>query len=333
MKVQFSGSTYAQTLGLNTDTGVGIGAANAYANRAYDNGYVGLAPSTGNPSAIDPNTTWNWGYNNAGQYNAGAGSLSFQKQGVPRYSALADGGSGGKDEMLGTGLQLLLSAPLKQSGKWSVDLVFGFQGIWGAEAKYSENAGYFNVTDTYDVSGIPAASFPAAGHHGTYGGPFDPAATPPYTIIPNLPGSRAAVPGAPALATAQSSVAFDVNQSLYQLSVGPQIGLAVSKRLTLNARPTISVNIIDVDVERSETFMFGDGSGAHTWKDSAGDREVYLGLGITVGANYDLGKGWFTGVFGGYEWVMEKVNISVGPNTVTADASGWTAGFTVGKSF
>jgi hypothetical protein len=69
------------------------------------------------------------------------------------------------------------------------------------------------------------------------------------------------------------------------------------------------------------------------WSDHAGDRQVYLGFGLTGGANLDLGKGWFTGVFGGYEWVMENVDLAIGPNRVSVDASGWTAGLAFGRSF
>ena len=83
MDVKFSGSSYAQTLGLNTDVGVGIGAASAYADRTYDDGYVNKDSSLGGGSV--PNTTWNWGYNTPGQYNAAAPqTLTFQKQGIPR---------------------------------------------------------------------------------------------------------------------------------------------------------------------------------------------------------------------------------------------------------
>ena len=328
MDVKFSGSSYAQTLGLNTDVGVGIGAASAYADRTYDDGYVNKDSSLG--GGIVPNTTWNWGYNTPGQYNAAAPqTLTFQKQGIPRYSSFTDGGAGGKDDMLGAGLRLQAGFPVKKGDKWSVDLVLGFQGIWGAEGKFRENAGLVDVIDTYDVSGI--APFPGAGHSGTYGGPFDPAATPPYTIIPNLPVSRA--PPAPsAVAPAvQSRIAFDVDQSLYQLSVGPQIGLKAGKRLQFVTTPTISLIILDVDVQRSETFFYG--GALSQWSDRAGQREVNLGLGITGGANLNLGKGWFTGVFGGFEWVMENMDFTVGPNRVSVDASGWTAGLAFGKSF
>jgi hypothetical protein len=331
MEVNFSGSSYAQSLGLNTDAGVRIGPADAYADRTYDNGYVGLAPSTGNPNAIDPNTTWNWGYNansSLAQYDAAAGTLSFNRQGIPRYSALTPGGPGGRDNMFGAGLQLEAGFSLKQDPRWSLGLFFRFQAVW-SEGDHRETARLVDITDTYDVAGISSTAFTDLGHRGTYDGPFDPAATPPYTIIPNRPASRRVSPSTITPA-AQSRIAFDVDQSLYTLSLGPQIGVKPTERLQLLATPTISINIVDVDVHRSETFAYG--TTTRQWSDRTGERQVYLGLGLTGGANLDLGKGWFIAAFGGYEWVMNDLNINIGPNRVSVDASGWVAALAVGKS-
>jgi hypothetical protein len=318
---------------------LGIGTPGAYADRTYANGYVGLSPSTGNPAAIDPNTTWNWGYNNASQYDAAAGRLSFFKQGVPGYTPTLNSSLSGDDTMLGKGIELSAGVRLKESGKWSFNLGLGFQGTWGANANlngstYAERIGRVDVTDRYDVSGIPAAAFPAAGHHGTYNGPFDPAATPPYTIIPNLPArDRQTVDLG---WTAQNSVNLDVDMALYEIALNPSISFAATKRLSLCLTPKISLNIMDVSANRSENFYQTQG-GVNTtqnqWSDSASKTQVAFGLGATFGANYDLGKGWYTGVFGGYEWVMEKVEIAAGPNQVTVDASGWVAGVTFGKTF
>lgn len=344
MSVDVKGSSYAQTLDQHAVANalgdpLGIGTPGAYADRAYDNGYVGRSPSTGNPAAIDPNTTWNWGYNNASQYDAAGGQLSFSKQGVPGYTSTRNSSLSGDDTMLGAGFELSAGVRLKESGKWSFDLGLGFQGMWGANANlngstYAERMNRVDVTDRYNVSGIPAAAFPAAGHHGTYNGPFDPAATPPYTIIPNLPARDQQTVDLGW--TAQNSVNLDVDMALYQIALNPSIRFAATKRLSLCLTPKISLNIMDVSANRSETFYQTQG-GVNTtqnhWSDNASKTQIAFGLGATLGANYDLGKGWFAGVFGGYEWVTEKVDIAVGPNTVSANPSGWVAGAVFGKTF
>jgi hypothetical protein len=321
MNVKVTGSSYAKTLGMD-----GLGSPNTYDDRTYDNGYVRRDSSGG--GGIEPNTTWNWGYNDPAQYDAVAGTLSFQRQGVPRYRALTDGGGGREDDMLGAGLQAALGLALKQSARWTANLVVGFQGIWG-ESKLRENAAYVTVTDVYNVAGI--APFPAAGHRGAYAGPFDPAATPPYTVINNLPSQRTETPFA--ATGVPSSIAFHVDQGLYQISLGPQIGYAASSRLRLHVIPKISLNVWDMQVERTETFQFGDGTGRTSWRDTADKLKAAFGLSGVAGADLDLGKGWFTGIFGGYEWVPDKTKINVGPNTVSLDASGWVAGLSVGKNF
>jgi hypothetical protein len=128
-------------------------------------------------------------------------------------------------------------------------------------------------------------------------------------------------------------MSFDVNQGFYQINLGPQVGWKIGQQLKLNLRPTISMDVMDVSVGRSETFMLGNGSVLRTWKDSSEKCEVHLGLGINGGIDWQLGKGWFIGVTGGYDWVVNKLNVQVGPNNVAVDASGWQVGPLIGRRF
>ena len=348
MKANVEGSSYVQGLGLHSSAATGplsspagVGTVNGYADRLYDNGYVKRDPGTGNPTTLDPNTTWNWGFADPAQYNAGARTLSFQKQGDLGYSTLANSSAGGSDELFGAGLQLMAGLPLIKSGRWSFDLALGFQGIWGGHNEmdattYREDVRQMGVTDIYDVSGIPAAQFPAHGFQGTYLGPFDRPPVLPSPVIPNLPSTRAAAMSG-ALYTAQNRIALDLDQSLYQLSLGPKIAYAVSRRVTVNVRPSISLNIIDVGVKRTEVFVQSSAGGGsevlNRWSDQGNGLEVLLGLGATAGVDLDLGKGFYAGVFGGYEWVAERVQVSVGPNQVSFDGGGWVGGAVIGKRF
>jgi len=349
MKVSVEGSSYVQGLGLHSPAATGplssptgIGTPNGYADRIYDNGYVKLDPGTGNPDAVGgPNTTWNWGFANPAQYNAGARTLSFEKQGDLGYNTLANGSAGGSEDLLGAGLQLMAGLPLIKSGRWSADVALGFQGIWGGHSQieattYREEVRQMTVTDIYDVSGIPSASFPAQGFHGTYLGPFDNPRIIPSPVIPNVPSARVSSTSA-AVYTAQNQIAFDLDQSLYQLSLGPKIAYAVSRRVKLNVRPSISLNVIDVEVKRTEVFVQSSAAGSsvvlNRWFNQGQECGLLLGLGATAGADVDLGKGFYAGVYGGYEWVAEQVNVSVGPNTVSFDGGGWVAGAVIGKRF
>jgi hypothetical protein len=348
MTLKVGGSSYAQQMSLHDPSASGplsppggIGPASGYGDRIYDNGYVKLDPGTGKPESLDPNTTWYWGYNNAGQYNAEANSLSFQRQGAAGYTVLTDRPMSAKDEPWGAGLQLALGLPLKQSGEWTLDLCFGLQGIWGGQSKiqasnYREDVRQITVTDTYDTSGIGAGGFPGAGFHGTYLGPFDNPPVIPSPVIPNIPGSRSPSTSA-ALSTSADTVSLEVDQNIYQMSVGPQVGYEVSKDVRLSLRPTISVNVIDVEARRSEVFVQQPAAGpsavVNRWSNHESQMDVFFGLGVTGSANVEMGKGYYASVFGGYEWVSQKVEFTVGPNTVSFDGSGYVIGVTLGKRF
>jgi hypothetical protein len=348
LQVSVGGLSYVQTLGLHDPlasgplaTPTGIGDPNAYADRVYDNGYVKRDPGTGYPTTIDPNTTWNWGFSDPGQYNANTRALTFQKTGAAGYTVLNSGAVQASDDMLGAGLQLLGGVALKQAEKWSIDLCVGFQAIWSgtdmpATSAYRESVRQVRVTDIYDVSGIPAAKFPAQGFHGTYRGPFDTPPIIPSPVIPNLPSSRTSSAGT-ALATSYNSVGFDLDQNLFQIAVGPRLNWAAGRNISFNLRPTISLNVIGLDAQRREAFL-QNAPGVGTtvvrrWSDQATEYEVLLGLGIAAGVDLDLGKGFFAGVFGGYEWVADEATLSIGPNKVSLDANGFVAGAVIGKRF
>lgn len=337
MKVSVSGSSYTQQRGLHDPmaTGplappAGVGPSSGYANRTYDNGYVNKDPGTGNPSSLDPNTTWNWGFKNPSQYNAIAQTLGFQAVGAPGYTTLQNKAASGSDDMLGAGFQAVIGRKLAESDQWSLDGCFVFQATWAQDDRlntstYGEVVQQITVKDTYDVSRIGAANFPATGYQGTYLGPFGTQA-PPYPVVPNQPESRSQTTSA-ALATSYNRIGFDVQQALYEIGLGPQIGCQVTERLKLHLRPTVSFNIIDADVHRTEVFA------GQTWSDSGSRCDVRFGMGISGGASLDLGHGFYLGVSGGYDYVPQHLDVSVGPNTISLDPSGWELSGVVGVHF
>jgi hypothetical protein len=337
MNVKVSGSSYVQQEGLHNPLAAGpltapagVGNPSSYANRIYDNGYVNLDSGTGNPNTINPNTTWNWGFNNPLQYNAVAQTLTFQAEGSPGYTTLRDTGASGSDDLLGAGFQAVVGRTVLQRGRWSASLFFRLQCAWSGDDRinsstYGEEVRQITVTDTYDTSKIGVAGFPATGYQGTYAGPFG-TQSPPYPLLPNLPASRTEVTSA-ALASSYNSIGLDVNPSLYELGLGPQIAFQATHCLQLHLRPTISLEIVDADVNRSESFA------GMNWSDQASKTGALLGMGGTAGANLDLGHGFYVGVSGGYTYVPHGMEVSVGPNTVKVDPGGWEVGCAIGRHF
>jgi len=339
MKLNVSGSSYAQELGLHDPRAMGpltapagIGPATGYANRYYTNsvqsGYVNMDPGTGASGSLNPNTTWNWGYNNSSQYNAASQTLSFQSSSTPGYTTLKNSDASGSDNFLGAGLQLVVGHPIAHSGNWSVDLFLKFQGIWGEDqnfsvSSYGENVRQITATDTYDVSAVGAGNFPGS-YQGTYLGPFG-AQTPPYVVIPNQPESRAWSTNT--LGTSYNSINFDLHESLYNFAFGPQIGYQVTKKFSLHLRPSVALDLLNVDVTRTESFA------GNNWSDHSSKWGVLFGLGISGGLDYELGHGFYVGINGGYEYVPNGMDVSVGPNTVSLNPSSWEVTPVVGVRF
>ncbi|HVV72312.1 MAG TPA: hypothetical protein VHI52_12575, partial [Verrucomicrobiae bacterium] len=323
MRVHVEGSSYVQMLGLHDPNAAGplsfpsgIGATNAFADRTYDNGYVKLDSGTGNPASPNPTGTWNWGYNDPNQYNASAQTLSFQKQGTAGYNSTMRA-PGESDTILGPGLQIAAGVALKHTENWSIDLCLGFQGIWNANQKfststYSENVQQLSVTDVYDVSGIPAGTFPAAGFHGTFLGPFDSPPVVPSPQIPETPGQRFVSVSTP-VSTSYNQIDFDFTENLYQFSLGPQITFLEDRGVRLYVRPTVSANIVQASAQRNETFIQSTAAGGSTvlgrWSDHASHQGLSMGLGAVGGFDVDLGGGFFAGGFGGYDWIAKEVNV------------------------
>ena len=336
MKVSVSGSSYTQQLGRHDPmaTGplalpAGAGPSSGYADRSYNNGYVKQDPGTGNPNSLDPNTTWNWGFNNSSQVIGQ--TLNFQAVGAPGYTTLQNKGASGSDDMLGAGFQAVIGRKLMESDQWSLDGCLVFQATWAQDDRlntstYGEVVQKITVNDAYDISRIGAANLPAPGFQGTYLGPFGTPPVVPSPVIPGQPESRSQTTSA-ALSTSYNRIGFDVKQALYEIGLGPQIGCQVTQRLKLHLRPTISLNLIDADVHRTEMFA------GQTWSDNGSKFDVRFGMGINGGASLDLGHGFYLGISGGYDYVPQHLDVSVGPNTISLDPSGWEVSGVIGVRF
>ena len=326
-----------------------------YGNRTFDDGYVKMDAGTGNPGSIDPNVTWNWGYNSGSQVSGGKLSLHRTSSRVVSESyGLAPGTavSGlGSDTFGGVGAEVFAGAKVFESGKLELHLALGLGGAWGLEGKVSGTTAESalvryrtvdKVTDTYvyNVSGI---SMPSAPHRGSYDGPFGNPPVIPSPTIPNKPssatrkGSRSLQMHGVTGSQARDTLDIDADMDLWSAWVGPQFRLGFCEKGRLWLAPQISFNLADVEASRDESLwkIGSDGSreAIGSWHDSEDEQKFLLGLGASAGLEWEFGGGFFVGAFGRYEWMTDKIDVSVGPSEISIDASSWAVGALVGYRF
>ena len=130
---------------------------------------------------------------------------------------------------------------------------------------------------------------------------------------------------------------MDVHSVLYEIWIGPRIDLAVGSRVRFHVTPCVSLNFVDAHVDRTETFTltYSDGQTAqlNRWDTSERETQWVPGAGVAAGVDVEIGRGWFAGAQGGYDWLADDLDVSVGANTVSVDASGYSIGGAVGKRF
>ena len=207
MKLNVSGSSYVQQGGYGAVNSYRMSGASGsvpqnqddtsqYADRTFDNGFVNIDPSTVNFGG----DTWYWGYDDAGQYNAGADTLTFQREQsytlVRRYRHTYANELRNEDiceeaDLDAFGIRGGASRLLVVKDRWNISMAMGFdflpnyghdksfstyeQTVSQLSVEYSEN---FIHTDTYtyDLMGVVP---PSAPYEGTYDGPGP--------LLPNLP--------------------------------------------------------------------------------------------------------------------------------------------------
>ena len=108
---------------------------------------------------------------------------------------------------------------------------------------------------------------------------------------------------------------------------------AATSALSLHVTPKLGVGYVDLAAERSELFTDSRAGLLGSWKDRASEASWHFTAGLTAGADVDFGRGFYGGVFGGYEWAVDEVRFAIGPNHVSLDASGFVAGLMFGKRF
>lgn len=324
--------------------------------RLFDDGYVIPDLWTGDPGVpVDrQGMTWNWGVDNASQYDYDGGVHPTLTYGIDR-GAHVDSAStltGSKDSDMPTdGIEVRISRLLYS---WTSDgelednpdaaadsildmsLVLGLAWFPGTRQSYYRASGQevFDVSETYvylDYYGTGAGgSWPplVVPYSGTYGGPGP--------LIPGTPEF------ADFILTHMGSISDNVQIKSKLWRLRGAVGIEFSKpflseRLNVYVSPQIVLEFVDMHAKRTETVTYtGDTSGSTVLasrSDSKHKMAVYPGLLLTAGADWNFSENWYAGASIGYEWLADDPSVRAGPNKVTYDLNGGEFSLYVGYRF
>jgi len=319
--------------------------------RTFDDGYVRPDLWTHDPGvpAERRGMTWNWGANNASQYDYDGGvhpTLTFHiNRGEYVGSAYSLRSDSADDDVPSNGIEIkakrLLRSWVKGGGvtndpnaKVALDmnLVVGLAWFPSGKQKYRREMGQdsYSLTESYtylDYFGTPeggswpALDVPYAGSYGTVGG------SDAGPLIPGTPESSALASAY--LGTAHSSV--EVKSKLWRLrgEIGVEFAKPLTERLCVYVAPQLVLEFVDMSVDRTETGMGLAGSKSEHKHKMA----VYPGVLLTAGADYRLSETWYAGASLGYEWLFDDPSVRVGSDRVEYDLNGGELSLYVGCRF
>ena len=358
------GSAAAEQGAMAAEPGTRGGRASLSAPAAVDNGTAqvlrtfddGFAGPSGWEWATALGQSQYFGYESAAQYDAASGTLTFHREEAEQSTArrtetaVRSGAAGwsGKEDLEGVGAQATLGwilakkermdASLQLQAGWldGMDVEFRGEPAWSQQAEWTTKESRMERRQTwiyeYDTLGNPV--FPAAPYEMTTSTGVGPMIADRPTAIRqggNTYASTDRVAGRRA-ATAASRVDLDAEMQSFSVALGPRLRWRPTAKLSIVAQGGISVNLLDADLERAETFAWEGGETIGAWKHSGNEQEWLWGAGIAAGARYDLSDATYLAVMGGYDWV-EKARFDVGPDRIETDLSGWRAEAALGCSF
>ncbi len=322
--------------------------------REFDNGYVG--PS-GWPWANTAGTTQFFGYDDPGQYNAAADTLTYQitlggnsdrqRRTVTRIGTVSEGWKG-SERMDGVGIIATLGYLMRREESWSLGLQGRFGWLDDIQGGFRNRVAFQQGIErrTFDSSVERQDTYTYT--YGTLGNPAFPSApyamSDPAAVGPMIADTPASITHSAqtvtasdqlvrrSVGTATSSVDLDVDAQAFTFQAGARLLWQPSRRLALLVQPALTANLLDATAHRHETFRQPDGTVIATWNDTASKQAWRMGAGVQAGARLSLSERWNLTASGGYEWV-DKHSLTVGPDQTRIDLSGYQLELAIGRTF
>ncbi|MEM7393990.1 MAG: hypothetical protein AAF492_16750 [Verrucomicrobiota bacterium] len=333
-------------------------------DRVFHDGFVSVGTLTEVPGPFQNIATWNWGYLNASQYDAGSDSLTFSRVGTRDVSGVRHKTSARtvRDEISeeetgldssGAGITAtyaLLSGPSGQ-----IEVAVGAFGLVAEPQKLTSKPWALQVEEeTYafrssqefeetlvysdDYGVLPAI---APGHMGTYNGPG-----PVFRVLPSSRTLRSddIIDEQGALVDRRiwdlyNEVEIEVDVEQFGFWAGLQLRSKPVKGVTVYLNPRLTAHVVNLSAERVERVEQTAGRARErrrtiaTWRDRKDRTTTVFGAGVFAGIDVELKEDWFIGLEAGGDWLFDDPDIKVGPDRVTADLSGLQVGVKVGKGF
>ncbi len=335
-------------------------------DRDFDDGFVYTDALTAND-----NLTVNFGYQNNSQNDSPAGVLTFHRENEVSGSMFLGKGTEyrktvrtNSDEVISAnenfgagGLKVDALYDLPARGGFKIALAAGMRGFFGMDSSvrgsnFSQTITESRISyqDYYVYSGTTSdtytflynGSIPPAPYSNPDGNPFaDP-------LISNIPDSatrdinvieatRRDYRGRQmTIWETANQIEIDTDVDLFQLAMGGEITYEIAAAVAFSLRPLLLVNLISVDVTRNEelvgNYPSGEMRSLGSWQDKESSSSVCLGAAIEAGVNVKLSESWFAGITAGYEWI-DDTSVTVGPNEINIDLSGFTTSFIIGVRF
>ena len=318
--------------------------------RTFDDGYVG--PS-GWAWASALGQSQYFGYESAGQYDAGAGTLAFTRAtggtDVRRRTTteVRSGAAGwcGEENLEGAGALATLGLVLAKKDAFDVsvqaqagwldglDAEFSGERAWSQQVEWTTRESAMersqNWIYTFDTLGNPV--FPTAPYEMTSATGTGPMIADRPTTIEQGAGLFTAtdrVAGRRS-AGAASRVDLDAEMQAFSFALGPRARWRPTERLAVVAQGGATANLLDAELERTEMFAWEGGATIRSWRDAADEQEWLWGATVSAGIQFGLTERVHLSGAVGYDWV-EDCELAVGPDQIEVDLSGWRADAALG---
>jgi hypothetical protein len=287
------------------------GSATEYADRNYDDGYVGIGAATDSTGL-----TTNFGYQSDSQIHQEfdqqqniTNTLSYTSSGGIALAPPTQDSS--KDQTAAAPyLELAYFTQLSDHIQWGLSINVSYlnldQRIQSAVQEYE-----ITIIDTYELDGV---YLPQAPYDGSYSGPGP--------TIENIPDKREEF----LTETGTQINTFNSQLDLYSIALGSEIAYLASERLSFQFGAGAVLNYADWEAEIQIAQVDGP------FHASSSGNEFLFGLYLKAGTSWQLTQRTTLEAFVRYDW-NQALSEHVGEAQFETELSGWATGLAIAYKF